>query len=153
MDTNFLILGIIQEEILKSLGEDNLPINKLPNIDLKEPLPQLKGDRFDLNFSKDVNGKHKIEILSNCFIPNKLYDFIITSDGLMRIGQGHFRLSDKSNDILGAGEIAINNNGIISYLNNESGHYKPSKDDTYQIYKLFKDMSLTSKYCVIDIKH
>ena len=65
-------------------------------------------------------------------VPNELYGFVIMSDGTLKIGvleQGvHFKLAEGKKIIKGAGTIKFNKEGKITFVDNSSGHYKPSKN-------------------------
>ncbi|MEZ5043965.1 MAG: hypothetical protein R2828_28980 [Saprospiraceae bacterium] len=61
------------------------------------------------------------------------YDFLITLDGQLKIGLGHFNLSDKANKVLGAGRLKINIDGKIWWIDVGSGHYRPGEDNPAEV--------------------
>jgi hypothetical protein len=72
------------------------------------------------------------EIMVDGNIGNDSYDFVITSQGELRLGEGHYFLSDMADEVKGAGIINITN-GKIDYIDNNSGHYVPTIKQTYAI--------------------
>ena len=132
------LFNIIKEELDRFVEELNL--SNLRDIPLKTNLPQVNGvGKFSTVLNDD-----SIEILNNKFEPNKLYDFIVDVNGNLKIGGGHYRLSQKASNVKAAGEIKVDKYGKIIYLNNESGHYEPTKEDIQAIADEFKKMNLTS---------
>lgn len=91
-------------------------------IKLKEKLPQ-------------VGSKHyfyKIEdqrIIIDQNLHNKKIDFIFDENLNLKLGKGHYKLNNKKDCLLMAGEIIINENGKIIYISNDSGHYQPNQDE------------------------
>jgi hypothetical protein len=104
-----------------------------------------QSDRLQPNgrmFDFDVNNGIK-------FKDNNLgagrYDYVITESGELRIGNGHDFLAGNGQDALkAAGEININEKGLIDMVNNNSGHYTPSAEDAMNAAGLLKDLGLTS---------
>lgn len=84
-------------------------------LNLKENLPQVGSKIFDFTIENDT---------IVCEFENELVDFIILPDETIRIGKGHFKMSNKSKEIIYAGRLKIVNGKII-YLDNDSGHYHP----------------------------
>jgi len=64
----------------------------------------------------------------NEFNNDELYDFVIDKLGVLRIGRGHYKLNNKDEYLFFAGRLKIKN-GIIIYIDNDSGHYYPSKEN------------------------
>lgn len=82
------------------------------------------------------------EIQDNKFIWNgKLInfqgDYVILLNKELRIGESHYHLSETAKQVLSAGCIDIEN-GKITYLDNWSGHYTPSKKDLANAAEFFK---------------
>jgi hypothetical protein len=141
------IINIIKEEINDFV--DEFDVSTLPNITLKSDAPQLsRVGKFPTNVTAD-----SVEVLDNRFEPNILYDFVVDMDGNLTIGGGHYKLSKKAPNIKAAGEIKINDQGKIIYLNNESGHYEPSHQNVQDIYNLFREMNLTTPETQIEKRH
>lgn len=110
---------------------------QIPDLNLALDLPQVgsKRYRFDIIDSK---------IVSDELLPDTLYDYVITTSGELIIGSQHYRMSKKSKQIKVSGELKINREGKISYLNNESGHYKPSKELLRLVIPYFRKENLLS---------
>lgn len=141
------INNIINDEIQKYL--DEFDVSHLGDVSLKTNAPQL--DRRGL-FNTNINNE-KVEVLDNRFEPNKLYDYVVDNEGNLIIGGGHYKLSKKAEKVKAAGEIKIDNNGKVSYLNNESGHYEPTKEDLDAIIKTFQELKITSPEIKIDRRY
>ncbi len=72
----------------------------------------------------------------HCIIDNRLIiassfrniwlDFVVTINGELKIGKGHYKLAQKATAVIMAGELLINDEGLIAAINNNSGHYQPS---------------------------
>jgi outer membrane protein OmpA-like peptidoglycan-associated protein len=52
------------------------------------------------------------------------YEFVLTADGELRIGGGHFYLADQADYVEAAGAIYLER-GKITLIENNSGHYQP----------------------------
>jgi Pretoxin HINT domain len=94
--------------------------NKYPN----DPIPNGKSFNFNIE-----NGKLNIDNHQG----RTEFDFIIDNDGKLKIGDKHLFLSQKAN-VQGAGKIKVIN-GEVRRIDNLSGHYQPSPDET----ELFED--------------
>ena len=113
-----------------------IAFKSLKRIPLKSVAPQ-NGQKVKFNIQ---NGK--ISILDNQ-PKSGLYDFILTSDGKLSIGHGHFTLSNNGSEALvGAGRVYINRNGKIDYVDNFSGHYTPTSADLDQQTKVLSEAGL-----------
>lgn len=112
---------------------------KLNDLNLALRTPQVGAKRFDFTID---NGK--IEIHDPNFNTNKCYDFVVLADGTLMIGYMHYRLSNSSKTIKGAGELKVNSDGKIWYINNQSGHYKPSENHLLDISIEFEKLGLLS---------
>lgn len=123
-------------------------IEKLPDLNLDIFLPAVGSKKF--NYELQDNS---VKVLDDEFIPFELYDFVVTIDGDLFIGKSHFKLARKAGKIKAAGELKIDDNGKIIYINNESGHYKPSKEHLKNIYKIFNKMKLTSKLTQVQYRY
>lgn len=95
-------------------------INILPSlthielIKVKHPVPQVG--------SKILNYSNLKELESNM-----LYDFVVNTSGDLKIGKGHYKLNDRGDTLYFAGRLKVNKTGKICYVDNESGHYIPTK--------------------------
>lgn len=57
------------------------------------------------------------------------YDFVITKDGRLLLGHGHYFLSKEAPTVQAAGTIKMYN-GKVKEITNNSGHYQPSAAET-----------------------
>jgi hypothetical protein len=63
-------------------------------------------------------------------------------DGEIRIGLGHYYLSGNADFVMGAGRMKINNEGKISSIDAESGHYRPTDSELDATVQLLRDNNL-----------
>ncbi|WP_353780274.1 polymorphic toxin-type HINT domain-containing protein, partial [Winogradskyella sp. 3972H.M.0a.05] len=82
-----------------------------------------------------------IMVDGKAFTGNK--DFVITNEGALQLGNGHYHLSGNADSVKGAGEVAIVN-GKITDVSTNSGHYKPLKGDATSAAEAFKDSKIAS---------
>ncbi|MGH9857105.1 MAG: hypothetical protein ACRD4B_04600, partial [Acidobacteriota bacterium] len=59
---------------------------------------------------------------------NIFYEFVMTADGELRIGGGHFYLADDADYVRAAGAIGLER-GKIVIIRNNSGHYQPMNQE------------------------
>ena len=91
-------------------------------------------------------GSEIIEYKSLDDIPNNVkYDFIISNEGDLLIGKGHYKLNKKCKTLIFAGTLIIENGEIYS-LDGDSGHYIPSDEEVNQIRILFKDLRMLKNF-------
>ena len=69
-------------------------------------------------------------------------DFIITAGGELKLGKGHYHLSEMADEVQNAGRIGIKN-GKIEYLDNGSGHYRPGFDKLVEAANTFTNNNVT----------
>ncbi|WP_160143455.1 LamG-like jellyroll fold domain-containing protein [Chryseolinea soli] len=74
-----------------------------------------------------------------------LYDFVITEKGEFKIGRGHYTLSGEAASVKGAGQIHIDSDGKIDYIDDYSGHYQPNKQELIQQAEALKAAGLTAE--------
>lgn len=136
---NKTIINIIKEELENFFSEDfGLPgFETFDDLPVANRLPQVGSKRFDFEIKDGA-------IISDQIEPNKRYDYAITTDGKMIIGSQHYKMTKKADNLKTAGEIEIDENGKISYLNNESGHYKPGKPLLQKVIDVFRSKGLLS---------
>jgi hypothetical protein len=134
---------------LKTFEEySNIPTENLRKLNLHKvnvggrmvALPSGHSKKFNINVEKG-----KIKILSDEFNPFELYDFVVLEDGTLLIGLSHYKLAKKAESVKAAGELKVNEEGKIIYINNESGHYRPTKNDLQNIISIFKEMEVTAQ--------
>jgi len=103
-------------------------------IKLKQKIPQV-GSKI-----------YKHEIINDtikCDFENILVDFVITLDGIIRFGYGHYKLSNKSEFVLYAGRAKIKDGKII-YIDTDSGHYVPTEEEMLNAKEILNKMKLIS---------
>lgn len=140
------LFQIINEEIKNFI--DEFDVSNLKDISLKTNAPQVSRGRFKADIVDD-----KITVFSDDFKPNTKYDYVVDVNGDILIGDGHYKLASKADNVKAAGEIMIDNNGKVIYLNNESGHYEPSKEDLQAIADKFKELKIASPDLVVDKRY
>lgn len=89
-------------------------------------------------------GSRQILYQSFLDITDELLDFIINKEGELLIGRGHYKLNKKNEKLYFAGRLKIKN-GLIYYIDNDSGHYSPSHKDLDDIYNVMKIAGIISK--------
>jgi hypothetical protein len=89
---------------------------------LKEFLPQVGSKTYDFEIIED-----SINIIDEAI--NRKIDFVVNNDNELLFGFGHFKLNKKCRELIMAGEMIINEDGKITYINNNSGHYKPNRNE------------------------
>lgn len=73
--------------------------------------------------------------LSGRAVSHGRFDFVISKNGQLSLGAGHHTLSGGANEVRAAGQLKIYN-GQVTRINNWSGHYQPSIEQS----KLFPDL-------------
>lgn len=71
-------------------------------------------------------------------------DFIITENGALMLGNGHYHLSGNAKTVKGAGEVNIVN-GKIQDVTNNSGHYQPTSKNTIDAVNTFKKIKFSDR--------
>ena len=116
--------------LLKYLSNNDL-------IEIKLDVPQVG--------SKNINFEDLID--------NYLYDFIIDINGYVKFGHGHYKLNHKQKYLYFAGRTKIKNKQII-YIDNDSGHYYPNKEQLEKLILSIKQSNFISnniEYKFIDL--
>lgn len=118
-----------------------LPVDSISDLEIDPDwrVPQVGSKKFDYDV---IDNKFEFHVPHD---PNEFYDFIVTHKGDFMIGVGHYKLAKKADLIKGAGRIKINEAGKISYIDNESGHYRPSHMHLEEMAAVLKSMDLTSE--------
>jgi RHS repeat-associated protein len=94
-------------------------------INLKDASPQPNGVSHSFEISGgmlNISGRSKT---------NGKFDFVITNSGELKIGSGHYYLSGGASSVKAAGRLKIWN-GKVTYLNANSGHYRPNAAQAQQ---------------------
>lgn len=81
-------------------------------------------------------------------LENGRHDYVITEGGELRIGGGHFHLSNGADSVKAAGQL-YTENGKISAVNTESGHYRPTNSEAVQSAGVLRDAGLTNPDLVV----
>jgi hypothetical protein len=115
----------------------------LPLINLQLDLPQVGSKSYSFTIIND-------KIISDEITPNVLYDFLVTEFDELIIGSQHYKMSKKAKQIKTCGELKISDEGKINYINNESGHYKPTQALLYETYIRFGKENLLSEDVKVD---
>lgn len=68
-------------------------------------------------------------------------DFIIDKNGKLIIGKKHHTLGN-ADDVLAAGQLKVDGNGVIRILDNNSGHYRPNLEEASKYPGLFEKAGL-----------
>lgn len=76
--------------------------------------------------------------LNSRAVTNGTFDFVVTNDGKLVIGSGHYNLSNEAESVRAAGQISIFK-GKVTNINNSSGHYKPSIEQAESYGNILKD--------------
>ena len=112
----FNLKEFVDDQINDFINE--IDVQSLKDIELKTNAPQVSRSKYKTEVKDE-----KIFVLDNNFKPNHTYDYVVDSLGEIYIGDGHYKLASKAGSVKAAGEIVIDQNGKVTYLNNESGHY------------------------------
>ena len=84
--------------------------------------PQIGGEFGSKAYTMSVNGRIN---LTGRAVTNGTFDFVVTNDGKLIVGTGHYNLSGGAGSVKAAGQIQLYK-GKIMNINNSSGHYQPS---------------------------
>lgn len=68
-------------------------------------------------------------------------DFVIKTNGEIVVGFRHTVLAN-GDDVLAAGRLKFDGHGKIRRVTNESGHYRPTIDESMQFAQVFKEAGL-----------
>jgi hypothetical protein len=89
----------------------------------RRPQPEGLSHEFEIR-----DGKIRFKDLSKNKEVYARYEFVITADGELRIGAGHFYLADNEDYVRAAGAIGLER-GKIVMIWNQSGHYQPMNQE------------------------
>ena len=99
---------------------------------------------INIKFTLPQVGSRQISYENFFDITDELFDFIVNEKGELLIGRGHYKLNKKNEKLYFAGRLKIKN-GLIYYIDNDSGHYSPSHKDLDDIYNVMKKAGIISK--------
>jgi RHS repeat-associated protein len=104
-------------------------------ITVKSTAPQVGGDFGSLGFRLSENGN--INLTSRAFT-NGTFDFVVTNEGKLVVGNGHYNLSGGASSVKAAGQIQLYK-GKVMNINNSSGHYMPSIEEAKNFGNILKE--------------
>ena len=110
-----------------------LDITKLSLIRVKNPVPQVGYKNYDYSIKDDL-----------ILIEDGVMDFIINKEGDLLLGNGHFKLNKKDKELIFAGKVGIKS-GKINYIDNDSGHYIPTIEESIKFLEYFTKLPYISK--------
>ena len=119
----------------KSIDNTNTDYEPITN---KFPEESLAKDGKIFGEVKVINGK--VSLTNGKPIPRGEVNFVITRDNRLIIGKRHTTLSS-GDDVLAAGNISIKK-GKIKAIDNLSGHFRPTVDESRRLPELFKNLGL-----------
>lgn len=105
-------------------------------ISIKENIKNLGLISIKLNVPQ-VGSKVKNFKTLNDIEENILFDFIVNENGEIIIGKGHYKLNNKKKRLIFAGRLKIKE-GLIFYIDNDSGHYFPNEERLKLFYNILK---------------
>jgi RHS repeat-associated protein len=109
------------------------------------------GDDFGQHETKIENGVIMMK-QGNNWVPANFFtdrgkqkhvDFVITMNGDLSVGDGHYYLSNSALWVQGAGRIKIEN-GKITNITNNTGHYRPNEQELNRQAKILDNMGITA---------
>ena len=86
---------------------------------------------------KGINGQRRV-------------DFVINRDGNLVIGKKH-QLLGNADDVMAAGQLKIDGQGMIRRIDNSSGHYRPTVEESLNYPQLFEKAGLNLDKSWLDI--
>jgi hypothetical protein len=141
--TEISTLGIYKNDLLRgfkvSNGEESINLLKR-----------------DLSLFVDIEGSYIGDFINGQFVSkansptNGIFDFVVLTDGSVKIGNKHTFLSNGANTVKAAGEIEISN-GIINKITNASGHYTPSVGDAMNYLRIFQELNINVSNTTLEI--
>jgi hypothetical protein len=94
-------------------------------ISLKGPA-DVPGDGLRKMSIRIVNGKIRRPLADGTLgsFKNQILDVVLTKDGELVVGRAHSVLS-RGQDVVFAGQLKFDGNGVVTEISNASGHYMP----------------------------
>jgi RHS repeat-associated protein len=77
-------------------------------------------------------------------------DFVITKDGQLVVGKKHHTLGNRQ-DVLAAGQMKLNGQGKVRGIDNLSGHYRPSVEESLRFPDILKSAGIDVKGATLEI--
>ena len=72
----------------------------------------------------------------------QLIDYIITPERNLILGKKHYWMAEGHTFVYGAGRMIISSTGIISYIDNHSGHFQPSPETFIRSLELLSHLKI-----------
>jgi hypothetical protein len=73
------------------------------------------------------------------------FDFVITTEGKLLLGEGHWKMSNGAMKVQAAGRLFFNKDGSLKIIENHSGHYQPSVTEAKNFPQLLRSAGLSTK--------
>jgi len=73
------------------------------------------------------------------------FDVVVTIEGKLLIGDGHYKMTGNAKQVIAAGSIIVNEKGVVTSFSNSSGHYKTDKEGLAVLQKYLLDANLINK--------
>ena len=86
---------------------------------------------------KGINGQRRV-------------DFVINKEGNLVLGKKH-QLLGNADDVMAAGQLKIDGQGMIRRIDNSSGHYRPTVEEALKYPELFENAGLNLDKAWLDI--
>jgi len=119
----------------------------MPKITSKFPLEKMPKNGFLETYSLDKNGNF---LNKKGGLLNDEYNFILTTEGLLKIGNRHHFLANAKN-VVAAGNVYIKNGKVVK-IDNLSGHYKPKTEETTRYVEVFQNLNFPIKRARLEIR-
>ena len=122
---------------------DPLGLNSFPLITNKFPTEALPADGKITPFEM-VDGKIKV---ANGL---RQVDFVVDKDGQLVLGKKHHLLGQRQ-DVQAAGQLRLNGRGNVRSIDNLSGHYRPSVEESRRFPDILRSAGIDVKGATIEI--
>lgn len=119
------------------LAEESAAAESASLISAKSSAPQI-GESFGSLGSTVSEGKISIGGRS---VTNGRFDFVVTANGELKVGSGHYSLSGEAQGVQAAGQIKLFK-GELMEINNASGHYQPSVFEAQKFPSIFENLGV-----------
>nr|WP_314499221.1 RHS repeat-associated core domain-containing protein [uncultured Chryseobacterium sp.] len=108
-----------------------------PLINVKNTAPQV-GEAFE-SLGATIEGGNIS--LGGRAVTNGRFDFVVTANGKLKIGSGHYYLSESASEVQAAGQLRIFK-GQLMEINNASGHYQPTAIEAQRFSSILSKMGI-----------
>lgn len=109
--------------------------------------------RFNVN-TLDFDIENRRLFFHNDYCYDKKYDFILLKDNILKIGLQHQHLTtDIIDKVIGAGSIIINRDGLVVYLDNQSGTFQMTNGQQQQYIEILHEIVLLNNALIYDINY